>query len=397
MPESKNTMADYIGRRINLKDLSSSMPLLRLLEGSGPLSQPEAAKRLGMSTGSCNLHFQRLENEGLIHRVDKISSGRGRPTVVWDFNRAQNACMTLVYDVPFFQGALLDYSGKLIDQVREDLTSITTRQELLKRTDAFLERAKHAAEKRGVRIHHVFAALPGLLTSPGGKVKSAVNFPQMNGLDLQKHVPDTYGWPCKAGPLGLAFYHGETLRMRSRKRVMMIHWDLGLGILFGEGPRVITHGTEDGPEHLCFPELGHTRIGRGPVGCHCGRTGCLEAHAGGWAVLRDLDDPGIRSMTDLVWAACDGHPGVLDALRKAARLLAEELLWPLQLMRAEVILVSGPMAPAVARVRDSFHEGLSRVLGGEELERLEIRISKDPERSMREGAFVQAKRLFLNA
>lgn len=395
IPETKTNLADYIGRRMNLKDWSSSLPLLRLLDESGPLTQPVAAKRLGLSAGACNLHFQRLEHEGLIHRAEQVVSGRGRPSGVWDVDHARNACITLVFDVPFFQGALLDFSGKVLTETREDLSNLDTRPAVMRRMDRFLARAKKLAESKGIRIHQVVAAMPGLLESGTGKVLSAVNFPQLNGLDLQKRIPTKYGWPCQSAPHGLAFFYGETEHVAPETRVMVVHWDLGIGVMAGKGNELLRIGTSPGKGAPCFAELGHIRIGREPWLCHCGQKGCLEAHVGGWALLRDLNDPKLNTLSGLMKAVEQKRKKPVSVLNMAAKLLGEELIWPLQLVGVEQIRITGPLAPVLSEMTDAFCEGLSKGFDGAELECLRPTISEDPEAAMRRGAFLQAKKLFL--
>ncbi|MEX2607795.1 MAG: ROK family protein [Kiritimatiellia bacterium] len=395
MKETKPNLADYIGRRMNLKDWSSSLPLLRLLDESGPLTQPEAAKRLGLSAGACNLHFQRLEHERLIHRSEQVVSGRGRPSGVWDVNHARNVCITLVFDVPFFQGALLDFSGKVLIEIREDLSELETRSAVIRRMDRFLNRANKVAESRGARIHQVVAAMPGILESGTGKVLSAVNFPQLNGLDLHKRIPERFGWPCQSTPHGLAFFYGETEHVSSETRVMVVYWDLGIGVIAGRGNELFRIGVPSGQGDPCFAELGHIRIGREPGLCHCGRRGCLEAHVGGWAMLRDLNDPKIATLSGLIDALTTGDKKAVAVLNTAARILGEELIWPLQLAGVERICLTGPLAPVLSMAKAAFCDGLAKGFEGAELERLRPAISEDPAAAMRRGAFLQAKRAFL--
>ena len=73
------TLPAYFSRRMNMESLLASRRVLRLVYEQGPLTQAEAARALELSQGACNLHFQRLEYEGLVYGQRLQPEGRGRP------------------------------------------------------------------------------------------------------------------------------------------------------------------------------------------------------------------------------------------------------------------------------------------------------------------------------
>lgn len=386
---------DYIKHRLDLEDLTSSRPLLRLIDARGPLSQPEATDQLQLSKGTCNLHFQRLEHEGLLRRVGRIRQGRGRPIIVWDVDRKANFHVTLVFDVPFFETSLVDMEGVVIDQRRESLDPEAGRPVLLRKIHATMKRAQRLAGERGGRIRQVVAGLPGLLDPSTGAVVRAVNFPALDGLDLQTGLPPRYGVPCYAGSLGVVFYYGETEDLPPTVTAMVIHWDLGVGVVFGRGGRLLVPHAELSPSHAEIPEVGHVRVVRNGRRCHCGRQGCLEAYTGGWALLHELRDTPIRTVDDLVQAVRTGDPTALRAARRAAHLLGKHLVWPIQLMGVQRIVGTGPLAPVFDATRDAFCRGLATLLNPAEISALSPTASPDPQTRMQHGAFLLAQRLFL--
>ncbi len=382
----------YIRKRLDFGDLTSSLALLRLLAERGAMSQPEAAAALEMSTGACNLHFQRLAHEGLIRCVDKIRAGRGRPTLVWDLNHAANACVTIIFDVPFMQVTMFDFGGRILVEDRLDLSSVRNRAAVTRRLDRFLERVVKMAAGQGIRVRQAFAAMPGILDTHSGSVVQAVNFPALNGLNVQEVVAKHGDWPCYIGPLGLAFYYGESEAAETTGPSLLIHWDLGIGALCGEGPELIRYGSGEKGGHLCWDEFGHTRLNRPGPDCHCGRNGCLEAHVGGWAILRNLNDPAIRTLADLASAA--DRKSVRQAVSRAASIVGEELTWPVQLLRVRNVIITGPMAPMIHDASDAIREGLGKAIH-EADEMPAVHVSLHPEKSMQRGAFEVAKRLYL--
>ncbi len=385
----------YVRKRLDFESLSSSRKVLRLLDDEETLSQPQAAKLLSMTTGACNLHFQRLEHEGLIHRVDKRGTGRGRPTLIWSIDRSRNACITLVFDVPFFHATLSDFSGEVIKEQREDLTGLSDQKELIKRVASFVRRAERTLSKREGTIRQIYAALPGLLEPHTGEVISAVNFPVLNGLNLKQVLNRFSENPCHVGSLGPAYYYGEMEDQAQDRLTMLIHWDLGIGFVFGQGRRILSlHSNSDGGSPL-ISELGHVRIERDGHRCHCGKSGCLEAYVGGWAILKALANRKIRALPELVEAVEGGDQQARAQIRKAARLLGRHLGWPIQLMNVDQILISGPLAPALQSAVGDFQKGLGALFLPDEIKGLTVRVSESPEIRVRRGAYLLAKRLFL--
>ncbi|MBU0679759.1 MAG: ROK family protein [Verrucomicrobia bacterium] len=388
-------IAPYLRRRMNLNDISSSLPLLRLIHDRGPTSQSEASLALSMTTGACNLHFQRLEHAGLIQRVEKQSEGRGRPTLFWDIDFSRNYYATLVFDVPFCQFSLMDFNGQVIHEQRDDLTGISEAALLTNRIDAFLRSSLGLVTEKEGRLRQVAALFPGLLDPVTGAVASAVNFPALNGLDARGHIEEKFGVSCYAGSLGLAFYFGETERLPPESTCMVIHWDLGLGVTCGTDGHPLTFPSAQNPEVRTIAEIGHIRVGKEGRLCHCGNRDCLEAFVGGWALIDELDRPDINSLDTLISAVVSGDEDARRATEEAASMLARQLAWPIQLMSAERIVVTGPMAPAFDAVRPAFCKGLEEVFTEDEIRALSPEASSDPQERMRRGAFLLASRLFL--
>jgi predicted NBD/HSP70 family sugar kinase len=387
-------LASYIAKRVNMDDIASSRGILCLLDQSGPTSQPKATKALGVSAGTCNLHFQRLEHEGLVRRVGDIRKGRGRPTITWDIEHELNFFVTIVFDTPFVQASLVDFRGTAVQFRREDLSALTTPAQLKRKVQQFLGHAQTLANKRGGKIRQAVVATPGTHASGSGIVTNAVNFPALNNFDALTLVREKLGVPCHTGVLGQPFYFGETENLSPDKVNMVIYWDLGIGLVFGRGAKLFT---SDGA--LCGTpnsDPGHVRITKAGKSCHCGKKGCLEAYTGGWAILRELEGHGIESLEALIAAIQRDDPTALRVSRTAARTLGRNLVWPIQAMNVERIIVTGPLSPIFSKLVPSFCNGLGEILDDEEVASLAPIASDAPQERMQRGAFLMAKENFLH-
>ncbi|MFC4244114.1 ROK family protein [Gryllotalpicola reticulitermitis] len=94
-------------------------------------------------------------------------------------------------------------------------------------------------------------------------------------------------------------------------------------------------------------EFGHTVIREdGPV-CRCGNRGCLEAIAGGSAILDSLaDNRGINKLADVIVAAMDGDAACIRAIGDAGRTIGLAAANLCNLLDPERIVVSGELSRA---------------------------------------------------
>lgn len=386
----------YIAERMNLADMSSSLGCLRLVQERGPISQLEAAAQLGITPGTCSLHFQRLEYEGLITPTGERTRPRGRPATVWSIARARNFFVSAVFDVPFLDVALSDFGGSQIESRRENLSGLSSHAELSRILDRLLSAACATASRLGGQVRQVALMLPGLLYAGSGIVRRAVNLPLLENFDAPQHIRRNFGLPCYACSLGVSYFLGETESLPPGTAAMVVYWNLGLGVMCGVDQRILRFEPASVAERGLLSEMGHVRIKKNGHPCRCGRKGCLEAYVGGFALIEQLRSAGVETIEDLV-AACSREEAVaLQAARHAARILGRHLAWVIQVSGVNRVIVTGLMAPVFDRVREGFCEGLATVFCDDEIAALAPMASSDPTGRMQRGAFLLSRQLFFH-
>jgi predicted NBD/HSP70 family sugar kinase len=386
----------YIAERMNLADMSSSLGCLRLIQARGPISQPEAARLLGITPGTCSLHFQRLEYEGLIVRAGEKAQARGRPATVWRIAHARNFLVSLVFDVPFLDVVVSDFAGNQVEAHRENLSGVASHAELARLLDRFLGEAGATAGRLGGQIRQVALLLPGLLHAGSGVVRRAVNLPVLEGFDAPRHIREHFGLPCYACSLGISYFLGETETLPPGTGAMVIYWNLGVGVICGVDQRILRLEPAAAAERGLMAEMGHVRIKKNGRPCRCGRKGCLEAYVGGRALIEQLQRAGVQTIEELIAASDRGDAEVMQAARRAARILGRHMAWAIQVSGVNRVIVTGLMAPVFDRVRDGFCEGLATVLCDDEIAALSPASSSDPDGRMQRGAFLLSRRLFFH-
>ena len=119
--------------------------------------------------------------------------------------------------------------------------------------------------------------------------------------------------------------------------------ELGDGI----GVGIIVGGRTLHGHHGVAGEFGHTVIQpQGPL-CRCGNRGCLEAVAGGPAVLDALGDrPGPLKLADLIIRAMSGDAACIRAIADAGRLIGGATAGLCNVLDPERVVVTGEFARA---------------------------------------------------
>ena len=125
-------------------------------------------------------------------------------------------------------------------------------------------------------------------------------------------------------------------------------------------------------------EFGHQIVAIDGEACNCGRRGCLEAHAGGLAIVREakkripnlneLPDKSDPSVEDVYRLAQQGNPQALEIAEEVVRHIGVGLVNLINLNSLEMICLSGGISnapaellldPLIAFVRGRAYQAIS--------------------------------------
>jgi predicted NBD/HSP70 family sugar kinase len=98
-----------------------------------------------------------------------------------------------------------------------------------------------------------------------------------------------------------------------------------------------------------FGHLYSPPVDEGPVPqCRCGRYGCVEAYAGGWALVRDLNAAGVPAadVDDAVRLLRSGDLTAVSLARRNGRILGEAVAQTVSLFNPRVIVLTGQLSSA---------------------------------------------------
>jgi glucokinase len=218
------------------------------------------------------------------------------------------------------RAALVAEDGEVVSSAAQPTGFDTPRDTLMQRLRNVLDEALEPARARGLSVEGVGIGMPGLQDTHG-RVDSASNLPQLNGMDVRGEISRWSGLPAAMendlNAVALGEYHFGGHRVAGNLLVIAVGTGVGAALLQGGRLLRVARG--------CLGDPGHVLVEPGGRACRCGAHGCLEAHLAGWALLEQAAEAGIaepdsRPLTPaaLFAQARQGHPAVRDLIERAA-------------------------------------------------------------------------------
>lgn len=242
---------------------------------------------------------------------------------------------------------------------RGDLGAAALREHLTRELVAYLGETGLAQRAAGVSI-----AIAGQIDTAAGVVRASPNLPSLREAPLARWLQEATGLPVSLDNDVRAAARGE-LRAPSLAGVrdlVCVYWGTGIG------GGIIADGRSLRGAANAAGEVGHMVFVPGGRPCHCGKRGCYEAYAGGWAVAelaREAAGPGgpfgpATTTADVFNLAGAGEPAAL-ALRDAAVAALATLSASLVVaFNPAVLLLGGGLAGHYPAVRDAVAAAVAR-------------------------------------
>jgi predicted NBD/HSP70 family sugar kinase len=252
----------------------------------------------------------------------------------------------------------------------------------------------------------VAVGIPGPVDFETGSPVAPPIMPGWNGFDVRRRFEQRFDAPVWVdNDVNLL-----ALVERSHRRddaIDLIYCKVGSGI----GAGLVSHGRIHRGANGAAGDIGHVRVRDSETPCRCGKIGCLEAEASGWAIVRDanraLDEGAGGILAALVArgeqitpeavsiAAVDGDALAISLVQRSARLIGESIAALVNMFNPAVIVIGGAVSAAgeifLAEVRQRVYE-LSLPLATRDL--AIVRSVGDEREPLRGGAELAIEELF---
>lgn len=339
----------------------SAGEVLRLLRSSGGLTRAEVMHRTGLARSTVTQRLDALVELGLVETSGATSTG-GRPASRFVFRPDVGALLVADVGATGVRAAATDLDGTVLAEVERPLDVASGPEPCLDIIDGLFDRLLQRAGLSPTCPLGVGLGVPGPVDFERGQV---VTPPIMSGWDQF----DIRSWfaPRRSCPVIVENDANAMAVGEHRLAHAAVDSLILLKISTGIGAGIIAGGKLFRGFDGAAGDLGHLQlnapeeIGPQPV-CRCGNHGCVEAYAGGWALVRDLRELGrdVSSVGDIVNLVRAADPEALAATRRAGRIIGAGLSDAVSLLNPAVVVLGGALTSAgehlFAGVREAVYE-----------------------------------------
>jgi predicted NBD/HSP70 family sugar kinase len=337
---------------------TSAGQIYALIRDRRDVTRTEIGKLTGLSRTAVSARVASLAAQGLVVERELAPSTGGRPASFVTFNADGGIVLSAAIGRSRTRLAVCNLAGEILAATDIDqepgLGPDDLMPDIVKRFDALLDDSGHHDDK----IYGVGVSLPGTVDTARGCSLEAPIMSGWDGVPLPPYFAELTDAPVildnDANVIALAERRGER-QAYDDLLVLKASTGIGAGIIAG--------GSLQRGAVQAAGEFGHNKTpAAAGVACRCGDTGCLEAIAGGWAIVRALQADGrsVGHLRDVVELANSGDPDARRMIRDSGRHVGEVLAAAVNLLNPAVLVVAGDMASAY----DIFVAGLRETLYG---------------------------------
>ncbi|RJS45942.1 ROK family transcriptional regulator [Nocardioides cavernaquae] len=330
--------------------------VLALIRNGSAVTRSAIAAVTGLSRTAVSARLAVLMESGLVVEGEEAPSGGGRPPATLQFNSAVGVVFAVAIGRSRTQLAVCDLAGRIQAQDSRDhapgLAPGARMTGIVERLRSLLDEAgRGVADVRAIGI-----SIPGTVDHDAGASLDSPLLPGWDGVPLAPFFAEFADAPVFLDNDANALAASETgFLLATYDDLLLVKVSTGLGV------GIVVRGELVRGAWGAAGELGHLKsaaaAGRT---CRCGEVGCLEAVAGGWALVQELSARGreVEHVRVLVALAREGDAEARALIRESGRRVGEVLAQAVNLLNPAAVVLGGDMAAAYDTFVAGFREGL---------------------------------------
>ena len=330
--------------------------VLRKLKFLDSLSRAELARQLGLSKITISEIVADLIQEGLIEETGEGSatSSGGRKPILLRLNSSWRRIIGLDIGLTNTVIALGGLKGERIVQLRVPTSERRDPDGILAQIEELIETILARGKMAREEIAGIGISIRGLIDGQEGRIAFS---PALDWRDVpfRNLVEQRLGVPTTLDNCTRAMAFGEKWHEKSNDIRNIFYVNLGYGI----GSAIVMNGRI----YNNNSEFGHIKITNRDVLCDCGKKGCLEAVASGYAIGRFADAafgqkaPGMcYSAKDVAEMALSGNRKAQEIFRDASRYLGRAISIATNLFNPDKVVIAGGIASARELIEEPLME-----------------------------------------
>jgi predicted NBD/HSP70 family sugar kinase len=318
--------------------------VLHLIREGTAQTRADLGRLTGLGRAAISQRVDALIERGLVREAADLPSTGGRPPSSLVFNSSSGVVLAADLGATHARLAVTDLSGTVLAELAEDLDIARGPEAVLgvvarQFGDLLRQAGRDATDLRGIGV-----GVPGPVEFATGRPINPPIMPGWDGFSIPCFFRSHFDVPVLVdNDVNIMAVGEHWAHWKAERHFLFIKVGTGIGCgIVAE--RVIYRG-----EQGAAGDIGHIRVaGHDDVVCECGNAGCLEAVAGGRALVRAVRELGLSASNsrDVVEHARAQHLGVVRLVRRSGRLLGEVLSGLVNAFNPSVIVIGGDIADA---------------------------------------------------
>lgn len=339
--------------------------LLNLVRSRTATTRPALEQATGLGRKVVAQRLQREIDAGLIEDSDFASSG-GRPSRTLRFRSDAGFVIAGVIEPTQLRAAIADLEGNVISAMQKEWDSADRPEETMRALHAIfrhLEKKTHG-EPWGIGI-----GISGPVDFEHGRLVTSPILPGWDGFGVRAWLRDQYEAPVWVDTDVNLMALGEWKKGSPETIGTLLYVEMDEGVAAG----TISRGSVLRGDTGVAGNIGHIRASDDPdLLCRCGRTGCLEAIAGAWAIIGRLSEAvaegtplhEIRELEGTITAqgfglaAARGDTASRREIEKAARAVGGIVAGIVNFLNPSTVVLGGGAIRVGDWVLDAFEDEL---------------------------------------
>ncbi|WP_377299600.1 ROK family protein [Rhizobium sp. SGZ-381] len=336
-------MKMHEGRR-GLPSLEGAGAILSLIASQSAASRAELLKASGLSRVTVTQRLAALLAHGLVRETEETLRSGGRPTRILEINPASGFVLVANIGETHIHLAAMDLSPAIFAHATVPFALPAGPEATLEAiASAFQALAAEADGGRGL-LFGISLSLPTPVDFKRGRVAGPSVLQGWDDFDIIGWLGARFGVPVFVeNDVNLMTVFEQKHRMPAEDDMLFVKVGTGIGSGMIAGGRLF-RGAQG-----AAGDIGHIQfVSNDAPLCRCGKFGCVEARAAGWAIARDLTQRGIHTETarDVIDLVEQRKPEALMLVREAGRIIGEVIADAVSILNPGVIVIGGTLARA---------------------------------------------------
>ncbi|WP_313664746.1 ROK family transcriptional regulator [Shinella sp.] len=329
-PDFDRTMIDGAGSLLSLIASGVATSRAELLEASG-LSRATVTQRLNGLLAS-----------GLVRETQDTLPSGGRPTRLLAINAASGFVIVANIGETHIHLAAMDLQPAVLAETTLPFSITSGPDDTLTQISDAIAALAVEARKANRLFVGIGLSLPAPVDFKRGCVVGPSVLPGWDEFDIIGWLKNRFAVPVYVeNDVNLMTICEHKRRFPAIDDMVFVKIGTGIGSGMIAGGRLF-RGAQG-----AAGDIGHIQFlsDDAPL-CRCGKFGCIEARAAGWAIARDLSARGFRAETarDVIDLVDQRKPEALMLLRAAGRTIGEVVSDVVSILNPSLIVIGGTLA-----------------------------------------------------